>query len=219
MANEKEKIALFDFCETIVSFQSADRYARYVVNNFATLIVRFRHCLYVLQEKLHLARRFNKYFHTRFVTKELLLKQLNGVKYEVMDFAAQEYYNKIIRPNLISVTITELKRLKEEGYRIVIVSAGYDIYIKYFAKEFGINAGDVYANKLLFKNKKFCGRYDKDCIGKVKVEILNENFRKEDNYVVAYTDSESDLPMLNWAEEGYWVKRNADSFEIVQYER
>jgi len=217
MANKKEKIALFDFCETIVSFQSADRYARYVVDNFATPIVRFRHRLYVLQEKFHLASRFNKYFHTRFITKELLLKQLKGVKYEVMDLAAKEYYNMIIRPNLIPETIVELMRLQKDGYRIVIVSAGYDIYIKYFAKEFGINTEDVHANKLLFKDQEFCGGYDKDCIGEVKVEILNENFRKEDVYVVAYTDSESDLPLLNWADEGYWVKRNADSFKIEQY--
>ncbi len=216
MAKEKEKIALFDFCETIVSFQSADRYVKFVVENYATPVVRFRHRLYVLQDKLHLLRRLNKYCNTHFVTKELLLKQLKGVKFEVMDLAAQEYYNKVIRPNLISVTITELKRLQKEGYRIVIVSAGYDIYIKYFAKEFGIKADDVHANQLLFKDQKFCGKYEKDCIGDVKVEILNVNFRNEDVYAVAYTDSESDLPMLNWADEGYWVKRNANGFEIIQ---
>ena len=217
MANEKEKIALFDFCETIVSFQSADRYVKFVVENYATSVVRFRHRLYILQDKLHLVRRLNKYCHTHFVTKELLLKQLKGVKYEVMDLAAQEYYNKVIRPNLISVTITELKRLQKEGYRIVIVSAGYDIYIRYFAREFGINIDDVHANKLLFNDQKFLGKYEKDCIGDVKVEILNENFRKEDVYAVAYTDSESDLPMLNWANEGYWIKRNAKGFQIEQY--
>lgn len=217
MANNKEKIALFDFCETIVSFQSADRYVRYVVDNFATPIVRFRHRLYVLQDKLHFARRLNKYCHAHFITKELLLKQLKGVQYEIMDLAAQEYYYYDIRPNLIAVTIAELKRLQEEGYRIVIVSAGYDIYIKYFAKEFGINADDVHANQLLFKKQGFSGKYDKDCIGDVKVEILNENFRKEDIYAVAYTDSESDLPLLNWADEGYWIRRKLKSFEIEPY--
>lgn len=93
MANKKEKIALFDFCETIVSFQSADRYVKFVVENYATPIVRLRHSLYVLQDKLHFVRRLNKYWHTHFVTKELLLKLLRGVRYEVLDLAAQEYYN------------------------------------------------------------------------------------------------------------------------------
>lgn len=217
MPENKEKIALFDFCETIVSFQSADRYVKFVVDNFATPTVRFRHKLYVLQDKLHLARRFNKYFHTHFITKELLLKQLKGVPYDVMDHAAQEYYNKVIRPNLISATIAELKRLQKEDYRIVIVSAGYDIYIEYFAKEFGIKVDDIHANQLLFKNQKFTGEYEKDCVGNVKVEILNANFQKEECYAVAYTDSESDLPMLNWADEGYWIRRKMNGFEIKQH--
>ena len=47
MVDNKEKIALFDFCDTLVSFQTANEYVRFFVKNYANLSVKLRHFVYL----------------------------------------------------------------------------------------------------------------------------------------------------------------------------
>ena len=208
MANEKEKIAFFDFCETIVSFQSADRYVEYVISHYSTPNIRLRHFLYKIANKYRIVKRLNKYFHLHLQPKEWILFQLRGLDKQCLDEAAKDYYEKIIRPNLIRETISELKRLQHEGWRIVIVSGGYGIYLRYFADEHNINHADIISSNLQFKGDRFTGKMDGiDCMGDNKLELVQTRFDRNSIYSIAYSDSESDLPLLNWVDEGILVMR------------
>ena len=56
MQNEKEKIALFDFCDTLVDFQTANAYVRYCIKHHATLVVGFRYFFYRVLRRLKLLK-------------------------------------------------------------------------------------------------------------------------------------------------------------------
>ena len=206
MANEKDKIALFDFCDTLVSFQTANEYVRFYVNNYATLSVRLRHFMYLFLSASGIISRLEKKNPIRNIRKRILLWQLKGSPKDMMEMAAQEYYETRIKPCLIMETISELLKCQKEGYKVIIVSGGYDIYIKFFAQEYGIELIDIISNRLLFKNDSFLGKFDVDCMCDEKLRLLNKRFEKREDYnVVAYSDSESDLPMLLWADKSYVV--------------
>ena len=199
MQNEKEKIALFDFCDTLVDFQTANAYVRYCIKHHATLVVGFRYFFYRVLRRLKLL----KYIGDE---KIVLLSLLKGCTQDLMYQAAKEYYENMIKPRLVLPVISELEKYQKDKYRIVIVSGGYDIYISLFAKDFGIQQDDVISNKLLFHKKIFTGRFDVDCMGEEKVRKLNSRFDKDKCEVVAYSDSESDMPMLKWADRAFLVK-------------
>lgn len=222
MSRIKEKLVLFDFCDTIVGFQTANRYVRYVVKNHSIISVKIRHIIYIFLLKLHIIKLLEFLYPEKNVQKRILLWQLKNMKKDVLENAAKEFYVKSIKKNLITKTINELHKYISEGVTIAIVSGGYDIYIKYFALDFGIDLENILANKLVFKDNIFTGTFDIDCMGNTKVKLLNRQFQKEDFYILAYSDSESDLPMLTWAHEGYvisktpaWIKTN--NFKIINW--
>ena len=129
MNNIPKKIAIFDFCETIVRFQSADAYIKYVLK---------RECKNVELRHGKINSLINKvwfHFFNASISKNRLLKQLKGIDEEKLNQYANDYYEEIIVPGLIPETIEYLKKLQTEGYFIVIASAGFGIYIKYFTKE------------------------------------------------------------------------------------
>lgn len=209
MANKKDKIAIFDFCDTLVSFQTANEYVRFFVKNYANLSVKLRHFVYLTLSASGLISHMEKKHPEKNIRKRILLWQLKGSTRDKMEMIAKEYYERRIKPCLVSETITELLKCKKEGCKILIVSGGYDIYIKHFALEYGIETRNIIANQLLFDKNLFIGKYDLECMGEEKVRLLSKILKQRDDFnVVAYSDSESDLPMLLWADKGIVITKS-----------
>ncbi len=209
MINKKENIALFDFCDTLVSFQTANEYVRFFVKNYANLSVKLRHFVYLTLSASGLISHMEKKHPEKNIRKRILLWQLKGSTRDKMEMIAKEYYERRIKPCLVSETITELLKCKKEGCKILIVSGGYDIYIKHFALEYGIETRNIIANQLLFDKNLFIGKYDLECMGEEKVRLLSKILKQRDDFnVVAYSDSESDLPMLLWADRGIVITKS-----------
>ena len=205
-----EKIALFDFCDTMINFQSADAYMRYVKKR-VHLDARM-HLLSGLVKflaKSRLLRVMQKFCREGFVGKKMLLYQLKGQSFDVMDKLAQEFYSEVIRPNYVAEVIAAVKKHKDEGFRLFIVSGGFDIYLKYVAEEFGFDG--CVSTCLDFEDGKFTGRYKGvDCMNNNKVVLLRQYFGREnlrDCDSVAYSDSKSDIPLLKYCRKGVAVIR------------
>ena len=187
------KVALFDFCETLVSFQSADPYLRYVLEK-----AKIR----VPNKRLNINFINRVYFHLFNISicKNTLLRLTKGVPFSRMNEYAGQYYEERIKPGLIKDSIALLRKLQQEGYKIYIVSAGFDIYIKYFAQDF--NVDKIICSRIKFDNGISSGKLDGvDLIGSRKTEVLTKKFnlkslKAEDS--VAVSDSRSDLPLLNY---------------------
>lgn len=205
----KEKIALFDFCETLANFQTADPYVDFVRQNHSNPRMKFWHFFHKIAIKLKIVSILYRLFPDSSPNKRFILKQLSGLSYDVLEKDAQCYYEMQIKPNLIPRIISELKALKEEGYRIMLVSGGYNLYLKFFARDFGIHQDDIESTIIDFDSRNRCkGTFKgKDCLGNEKLKRLNHRFpEREGLFFYAYSDSESDMPFLKWADKGFVVR-------------
>ncbi len=188
------KVALFDFCETIANFQTADAYVRYVQSHSVPTNTGIRLLYNILNQSriLGVVRRLKP---KGSVDKRFILKQMKGRTYEEMDRLAEDYYNNMIKPNMIEPVVTELRRLQSEGYGIYIISAGYDIYLKYFVQDFKVDG--LLSTKVEFKDGVCTGRFDgQDCMFDYKIDYINTMIKGDHSQWLAFSDSITDLPML-----------------------
>lgn len=201
------KIALFDFCETLANFQTADPYVDFVRAKVGTSrMKRWEIVKFLFNQSRLLQFLLIKFSRNPSVGKSIKLYQLKGLREELLEELGFQYYREVIKPNLISETCEELLRLKREGFKIYIVSGGYNLYLKWFVEDFGID--DFLSTKIAFKDGVCCGRFEgKDCMREQKVKVLDIYFRQKPYYSVSYSDSESDLPFLRWSTTCYVVSK------------
>ena len=212
------KVALFDFCGTIINFQSADAYVKYTLENL-NIKLNLSNITRKFLIKAHLMRVANKILCIEGdLNKKLILRQLKGFSKNSLELLAEKFYKEIIRPNYNSEIISEIKRCKSQGFKIFIVSGGYDIYIKHTAREF--NFDGVICTELEFKNNIFTGKYKNfDCMGVNKIKYLKKFFELDNlkNFdSTAYSDSPSDMPLFNYCARGVavypdvpnWIREN-----------
>lgn len=217
MAN-KEKIVFFDFCETLVNFQTADAYVDYVREKSQSkrmarmeAIRRWLYSHHIIS-LLDIVK-FNNYP----INKRIKLFQLKGFSDVELETFAKGYYYNQVAPNIIQPILKEMQKYQMTGYKVVIVSGGYDIYLKYFAKEYGVEK--VISTRIEFNsNNKCTGRFcGFDCLNQNKVILLNRTFNKQDIESKAFSDSKSDIPFLSWANEGIVISREKHQRWIEEY--
>lgn len=214
----KDKVALFDFCETLVDFQTADAYVNYVreksqnkrmqkIERTQSFLVNTR--VMMLLEKLTFGR--------FAINKRLKLSQLKGFNYEELDNYARDYYYEKIQPHLITPILEELKSLKNQGFKVGIVSGGYGIYEKLFVKDYGLDF--LLCSNIQIGSNGICtGKMEgKDCMNENKIEYLERYFDNTPQYTVSYSDSISDLPFLRWANDGVVVSRGKHQIWVDKY--
>lgn len=192
-----ERLALFDFCGTIANFQTLGPYLEYVLSNESPIKYRI------------LCNAFSRFFFRIidmfiakagmhcFIYKLIMVRQMKGISRSALKKYGTEYYQQTIRDNLINETVNLLKKLYGEGYRIVIVSAGSDFYIRDFAAEYGIE--DLITAEFGFTDEKCTGRLLSECMYEEKTERIKDFIRGHDQLwscEIACSDSVSDLPMF-----------------------
>ena len=189
------KIALFDFCETLANFQTADAYVHFVQTN-SPVSHKFIKLSYDLLNKSHLLGIPRRLFPESSMDKKWIMRQMAGRSEEEMTVLARKYYDERVKPALIPEVVEELKTKQLEGYKIYLISAGYSIYLQFFAQEFAVDG--VIATKIAFNNGVCLGRFDgPDCMFSHKLDYIKQGI--PDNHFedwFAYTDSITDLPLL-----------------------
>lgn len=200
------KIVLYDFCDTLVNFQTADAYTDFVAGSFAKKNIEWRDRFYRYIVRFHAISAFLEKYG--FLNKRLKLWRLKGLPRETLGILAKKFYEERIVPNLHMPLIRELEEYQRNGYHIYVVSGGYDLYLRLFVEQYKLDG--LISTKLEFKrNDIFSGHiWMKDCMGKEKVKLLNAYFAgKNIDFSISYSDSISDLPMLQWAREGVVVSK------------
>ena len=131
--------------------------------------------------KKHLVSLFSGYSE-----KEVLKVAKDYVSFRLKNFLKEEIFQR-------------LKELKKNGYQVILLSAGLDIYLKEFSDFLDVDL----VCTVLEKNKEgyFTGKIlGLDCLGKNKVLKLKEilSFKEVDwQESVAFGDNFSDLPFLS----------------------
>lgn len=211
-------IAIFDFCGTLANFQTADRFVMFTLEHFGNRMSGIRFKCSSLFRKQRVETLFSKMVPGFQSRKSSLVYCLRGLSEESVNEAAKEYYNRIVKPNLIPETISELKHLKEDGIEVHIVSAGYFSYIRYFAKDFGIPEENIIATTIEFRNGRCSGCFGgKDCTGSTKVKECVAAGLGNRRPIVAFSDSRSDLPIMLWADRAIIVKEAQSNNQFVDH--
>jgi HAD superfamily hydrolase (TIGR01490 family) len=203
------QLVIFDFCETLVNFQSADRFVDFIIEKEKYNKYKWLDRLGKILTKTRFLAVMNKFFPEFNASKRLKLLQVKGISNEKVERYAEEFYSDNVMPNLIK-PIFELfqKHLQDKDY-VLVISGGYAPYIRLFSEKHGIKA--YFATEMAFNNGNLSGMFlGKDCLYGQKVVLLKKYL--EENPIdytksIVYSDSVSDLPLLKWADEGVVISR------------
>ena len=200
-----KKLVIFDFCGTLISFQTADRYVKFCVERLKdNKVVHWRHRLIRVMDVLRIFKIYNNICSANNWRKRMVLWQLKGVSFEQCDQFAKAYFEDELLPNVVAPVVEKLKEHLVQNDRVVILSGGYDIYIKYFAAHFGIR--EYVSSRITFENNRCLGKMDgKDCMRANKIEFLQPLLKGETT--ICYTDSVSDLPILELVDQAVVVSK------------
>ena len=200
-----KKLVIFDFCGTLISFQTADRYVKFCVERLKdNKVVQWRHRLIRVIDVLRIFKIYNNICSANNWRKRMVLWQLKGVSFEQCDQFAKAYFEDELLPNVVAPVVEKLKEHLVQNDRVVILSGGYDIYIKYFAAHFGIR--EYVSSRITFENNRCLGKMDgKDCMRANKIEFLQPLLKGETT--ICYTDSVSDLPILELVDQAVVVSK------------
>ena len=188
-------------------FETGDRFIEYIIEKTgdASLLKKLR--LLRKRRTSILTKVLKKIFHYDFNYKTKLLMLIKGFKKQEIESFSKSYYNDEIKNNKIDNTNALLLEYRRKGYKIVILSAGYYSYIKFYAEDNKID--DVIANEFYYDdNQMFVGKIKgKDCYGEEKKNAFKSKYSSYSNLVFV-SDSMSDYPMFKIADVKYFVSKN-----------
>ena len=146
-----------------------------------------------LMDKMRIFMMYNRLCQGNNWRKRMVLLQLKGVEYTVCDKLAQEYFSQELLPNIVKPMAKKLQEHIAKGDRVCILSGGYDIYNKHFAEYFGVK--EVICSKIAFLEGVCTGAMDgADCMRQNKLDYIRPLL--DGTTTVCYTDSQSDIPLL-----------------------
>lgn len=204
----ERNIVIFDFCETLVNFQTADAFVNYVRDKLNNELIDKRECI---NQKL---RKYKILFYLERMTryklsllKRIKLYQLRGVSKDVLEELSMLYYQELIKPNLINKTNEILKKYIQDGFEVWIVSGGYGIYLRHYVEEF--NVSKLISSNIEIKENKCTGFLDGlDCMNKNKVILtMKEIGESKVNILASYSDSITDIPILSLARHPFVISK------------
>ncbi|WP_028043156.1 HAD family hydrolase [Candidatus Stoquefichus massiliensis] len=179
-----QKVALFDFDNTVAQGDSIARLLEYdIMKHPGHIIYFFKVAYYYVLYLLHLSS-FEK-------AKSAILFPLNYMSEEDM----QCFYKACIQPTYYPNIVEEMKKKKEDGYLVILCTASVEAYMQY--NDLPIDCllatqTQPHSNIVIGKNCK-----DGEKIHRIQnyLKSLNIEIDYENSY--GYSDSDSDIPMLS----------------------
>ena len=126
-----------------------------------------------------------------------------------------------VRLNVRPGATERIEQDRAEGYRLVLATASYRLYVEAIAQRLGFD--DVIAtNSLIGLDKRVIARIDgENCYGPGKMRMVEawmkrEGISRDDAHIRFYSDHISDAPLLGWADEGIAVNAHAALKKLAQ---
>lgn len=210
-----EKLAIFDVDFTLTKKETLMELYKFVVfKNFKN--IRF------LPRALFSGLMYSIKVYDEKRVKESFLKFIDKIHEEDLDNLAKEYYSKVLKKILYKDAIDMIKKLKNEGCKIYLISASPEFYLKelYDIKEVDVIIG----TKFRVENGFFAREMDGlNCKGEEKVRRLKE-YLQANNIEVDYknsymfSDSLSDKPLLDLVGNPYLINyKKKNDFKVLNW--
>ena len=210
-----EKLAIFDIDYTITRKETLMEFFKYLVSKDIKNIKFLPRALYsglMYGVKVYDERR----------VKECFLKFIENIDEEELAKLTKSFYDERISKILYKDAVEMIKKLKKEGYMVILISASPEFYVKEF---YAIKEVDlIIGTKFTFKDGKFIRKmHGNNCKGEEKVRRLNEVL-KEKNIKVdfknsyMFSDSLSDKPLLDLVGNPYLINyKKKHEIEILRW--
>ena len=222
-----EKLAIFDIDYTITRKETLMEFFKYLVSKDIKNIKFLPRALYsglmygikVYDEK-RVKECFLKFIENidemelAILTKSFYDERLSTILYE-------DAVNSMI-PGAYADAANMIKKLKNEGYMVILISASPEFYIKEF---YAIKEVDlIIGTKFIFENGKFVRKMSgNNCKGEEKVKRLEKvlkekNIKADFKNSYMFSDSLSDKPLLDLVGNPYLINyKKHNKFEILKW--
>lgn len=135
----------------------------------------------------------------RRLFNEVLFLSYAGTSEDRLELLADECFEKVVKPALFPKARDLVKRCRDEGHDVVLVSGALDVVMRHLAAY--LDATGTIANKLEIKDGVATGRLLRPVVaGPEKARLVREHARARGHDLdecFAYSDSYSDVPMLS----------------------
>jgi HAD superfamily hydrolase (TIGR01490 family) len=193
-------LALFDFDGTITDKDMYTKFLHYSASKRRAIIGNL--CLlpfYLLYKHGWFSAR-----KLRFMSSYLAFK---GRDFDALNKVGKVFSQEVIPHYLRDNALERIRRHKENGDEVVVVSASLNIYLRHWCTEFGLT---LICNELEVNNGKCSGHYVSDdcsCENKSNKVHASYDLNKYD-CIYAYGDTYEDIALLELADEKYmnWEK-------------
>lgn len=210
-----EKLAIFDIDYTITRKETLMEFFKYLVSKDMKNI-KF------LPRALYSGLMYGVKIYDEKRVKECFLKFIENIDEAELAKLTKLFYDERISKILYKDAVDMIKKLKKEGYMVILISASPEFYVKEF---YAIKEVDlIIGTKFTFEGGKFVRKMDgNNCKGEEKVRRLNE-FLKEKNIKVdfknsyMFSDSLSDKPLLDLVGNPYLINyKKKNEIEILRW--
>lgn len=142
---------------------------------------------------------------------------------EQMNALVKEFYEKKLSKLLYKDAIDKIRELKSKGYKVYLISASAEFYLK---ELYNIPEVDkVIGTRYKMNDKMHCSIMEgENCKGEEKVKRLKEELEKENMQVdfknsYMFSDSLSDLPLFNLVGNPYLInyKKGHETIKILNW--
>jgi HAD superfamily hydrolase (TIGR01490 family) len=135
----------------------------------------------------------------RSTFNEMLFKGYEGFSEDRLLDLSDEVFDNVLRPALYKDAVSLVKRTKQSGLRVVLLSGSPDFLLGRLGKM--LEADDIIGNRLQFKDGRATGKLMPPIVaGPEKAKIIKDHAKQHGfdlDDCAAYSDSMSDVPMLS----------------------
>ena len=139
--------------------------------------------------------------------QQLLTTVIGGLPVASVDEWARQFAKRIIASRCRPQMLDLIKRHQQNADRLVVLTASPSIYVRSIAE--GLDISEIIATEIEVRDGHYTGRLlSMNCAGIEKLRRIQEYLRLERNEacIVAYGDRKSDIPVLEWADEGWLIR-------------
>lgn len=210
-----DKLAIFDVDYTITKKETLMQLYKYVIKKDIRNIKFLPRALYsgfMYSIKVYDEKR----------VKESFLKFIDGIDENDLAILVKEFYRDVLENILYEDAIKMMKNLKSQGYKVYLISASPEFYLREF---YAIKEVDmIIGTRFTMHSGKFIRKMEgENCKGEEKVRRLKEVIEKENIKVdfknsYMFSDSLSDKPLLDLVGNAYLINyKKKNNFEILRW--